>query len=90
MIAPIMSRSGSGAHGNPYGAAGRVARGVRIVSWLMGRPAGDTFDELRHRFDWPADELRAVLDHLAERRQVARVGQRYLATSEDTWRTGAH
>lgn len=86
MIAPIMRRTLNGAHTSAHASPDRVARAVQIVSWLMGRQAGDTFAELRHRFGWQPDELRDVLDHLAQRCQVARVGERYLATPEHTWR----
>ncbi|MBE7453848.1 MAG: hypothetical protein HS111_34760 [Kofleriaceae bacterium] len=89
MIAANMRRPRNGAHVPAHASPYLVARGVQIVSWLMGRPAGETRDELRQRFGWPVDELRDVLDHLAERCQVRRVGERYLATSENKWRTGA-
>lgn len=87
-IASNMRRPANGAHVSAHTSPDRVARGVQIVSWLMGRPAGDTLDELGRRFGWPTDELRDVIDHLARRCQVTRVGQRYLATPEHMWRTG--
>jgi hypothetical protein len=87
MIASLMARPRNGSHVAAHASPDLVARGVQIVSWLMGRHAGDTLDELRGRFGWSLDELRLVLDHLARRHQVTRVGQRYLATPEHTWRT---
>jgi len=59
---------------------------VRTISWLMARPDGETFEELLERFRLSPDQLRHVLDHLAYHRQVKRVGERYLATPERTWR----
>jgi len=85
----MMHRPRNGAHVPAHASPDLVARGVQIVWGLMGRPAGDTWDELRQRFGWPADELRDVLDHLGERHQVTRAGQWYRATPEHTWRTGS-
>lgn len=52
----------------------------------MARPNGETFEELLDRFRLSRDQLHDVLDYLAHHRQVKRVGERYLATPEGTWR----
>jgi len=63
-----------------------IARSVTLVSWLQGRPNGDSAAELRYRFKWTQKQLRELLDRLLERRQVIQVGELYLARSEEHWK----
>lgn len=61
-----------------------VARGVRVVAWLLACPRGETCVELARRFGWSGRAVAGLLADLVPQGLVVRAGRRYRAAPDAT------